>query len=102
LVKQRPDAVRKPASLDVDARDGLLVRLGDTPAPRRCTKLDEDRRRAGGEMSITHHVSGKFFIKRPAHCVFCPDLLLEDKNGRDLGDTGPETRGRLSCELFHL
>lgn len=38
-VMERPDAFRKFATLDDDALDGLLVQLGETPAPRRRPKV---------------------------------------------------------------
>ena len=38
-VMERPDAFRKFATLDDDTLDGLLAQLGETPAPRRRTKL---------------------------------------------------------------
>ena len=38
-VIQRPDAFRKLARLDDGAVDAVLLRLGETPAPRCRTKL---------------------------------------------------------------
>jgi transcriptional regulator with XRE-family HTH domain len=38
-VMERPDAFRKFATLDDATLDGLLVQLGETPAPRRRTKV---------------------------------------------------------------
>ncbi len=37
-VMERPDAFRKFATLDDNALDGLMVSLGETPAPRHRTK----------------------------------------------------------------
>jgi hypothetical protein len=36
---ERPDAFRKFATLDDTTLDGLLAQLGETPAPRRRTKV---------------------------------------------------------------
>lgn len=38
-VMERPDAFRKFATLDDDTLDDLLLHLGETPAPRRRTKV---------------------------------------------------------------